>query len=77
MGIVLFNMVTGGDMPFAEATEKDPLYKYFAKGRASQYFKKQQPNISDELKDLLTSILQIDPTQRPTIAEILEDDWMM
>ena len=34
MGIVLFNMVTGGEIPFLEAQENDQLYRYFAKNRA-------------------------------------------
>ena len=34
MGVVLFNMVTAGEYPFENALDNDPMYKYFAKGRA-------------------------------------------
>lgn len=40
MGIVLFNMIADGDMPFLNAVENDEFYKYFAKGRADMYFRK-------------------------------------
>ena len=81
-------MITGG-MPFGEVfffendkkqfipPENDKLYQYFAKGRASQYFKKFYPDLfSTELQNLFTSIFQINPEMRSTITELLAEDWM-
>jgi serine/threonine protein kinase len=32
-------------------------------------------NVSDEAKELITSILQIDPSKRPTAEEITRHPW--
>lgn len=75
-------MVTGHP-PFSNASPKDPYYKCLAANRADIFwnthlFKKPRGRefISEDLKDLIQSMLQLDPSHRPSISEILAHPWM-
>lgn len=77
-GVILFVLVTG-KMPFGKAGMQDPYYKYFTKCEYEHYWalmKKKLPPLSDEFKGLLNLLLAFDPTQRPTINEIKNHEWM-
>ena len=39
LGVILFNIVTGGEMPFDEALVENGKYKYFVKGHQDLYWK--------------------------------------
>jgi serine/threonine protein kinase len=50
---------------------------YFAKHRDDSYWNAQKyPNLSNELKELLSLMFQRNPITRPTFAEIKSHKWM-
>jgi len=81
-GVTLFVMATGAP-PFATATSTDPFYRLLAGNRADLFWKahcRQFPRgaafFSNEFKDLVTSMLQMQPAARPTMRDILAHPWM-
>lgn len=75
--ITLFMMVTRCQ-PFDYAKVKDPCYQLIAGNCPKQFWKVYedcQP-LSEELKDLLIGMLQLDPSARLTMDEILTHPWM-
>ena len=67
-GIVLYAMLCGY-LPF-EHEDNEELYKKICKGKFTL-----PPFLSDNAKDLLTKILNTDPTQRITIPNIKQHPW--
>lgn len=82
MGVVLFVCVLALN-PFKEANPKtDPFYKAIFNNKSGAFWRafdkvrdKKLPALSDEFKSLTISLLQYEPNQRPTIAEILNHPW--
>lgn len=69
--------------PFTTAQPQDPFYRCVAANRADIFWRthcKSKPNgenyFSKEFKDLVQSMLQLDPAHRPSIAEINAHEWM-
>ena len=76
-GVVLFVMLTGS-YPFERSEDKkDPqrLQRMIKRILAVDYKIPSNISVSDELRDLLTKILNPDPVERIQIAEILEHPW--
>jgi serine/threonine protein kinase len=80
--IILFIMVAQHP-PFTTAQPTDPFYRCIAANRADIFWKthcKNKPNglefFSDEFKDLIQSMLQLDPSHRPSMAEVMAHPWM-
>ena len=80
--IILFIMVSQHP-PFTTAQPQDPFYKCLAANRADIFWKthcKSKPNqekfFSDEFKDLIQAMLQLDSIHRPSISEVLAHKWM-
>jgi len=80
--IILFIMVAQHP-PFTTAQPSDPFYRCIAANRADIFWKthcKNKPNglefFSDEFKDLIQSMLQLDPSHRPSMAEVMAHPWM-
>ena len=78
LAVVLFIMVTGFQ-PFDNAKTNDTYYKFIAGNKPSLYWNifKQAAPVSDELKDLITGMLQLDPSARLSFEEILAHPWLM
>ena len=81
--IILFVMVAQHP-PFFAAVPTDPFYKCIAANRADIFWKthmdrkpKDQEFMSEDLKDLIISMLQLDPNHRPSMSEILSHPWML
>lgn len=69
--------------PFTTAQPEDPFYRCIAANRADIFWRSHSKNkpggeafFSTEFKDLVQSLLQLDPAQRPTIAEVQAHPWM-
>ena len=69
--------------PFNLASKDDPFYKMLTSNRADLFWKthcKNKPGenkfFSDDFKDLITSMLQYEPSHRPSFSEILSHPWM-
>jgi serine/threonine protein kinase len=81
-GIILFIMVTQHP-PFSKADPNDPFYRLLCSNRAELFWKAHSKNkpgkeafFTDEFKDLITAMLQFDPTHRLSIAEIKSHPWL-
>ena len=69
--------------PFQPASPEDYFYKHLAAGRADKFWKEHCKNkdggesfFSEDFKDLIQSMLQLDPLHRPTITEVMGHPWM-
>ena len=64
--------------PFGSAIPTDKFYKCIAANRADLFWKGHTNTgvFSDELKDLLQSMLQLDPLLRPSMNEVCQHPWM-
>jgi len=75
--VILFMMITQCQ-PFAEARINDKYYRLIAGNKPSLYwpiFEKATP-VSDDLKDLLTGMMQLDPSARLSLEEIFAHPWV-
>lgn len=80
--IILFIMVAAHP-PFTTAEPNDPFYRCIAASRADIFWRthcksKEEGDkfFSEEFKELVQAILQLDPVHRPSIPEILAHTWM-
>ena len=80
--IILFIMVAQHP-PFTTAQPNDPFYRCLAANRADIFWRthcKNKPGkeayFTEEFKDLIQSMLQLESSHRPSIAEILAHPWM-
>lgn len=80
--IILFIMVAQHP-PFNTAQPNDPFYRCLAASRADIFWKthcKTKPGgeafFSEDFKDLVQGMLQLDPSHRPSINEVLSHPWM-
>ena len=75
-GVILW-IIVKGIFPFQEARKDDYYYKLILQGQLAQYWKKTSSEaLSDEFKDLILKMLNYDPSQRPTVAELRGHPWM-
>lgn len=76
VGVILFIMVQG-IFPFSEARTDEYFYKLLIDGDMKTYWEKTGgENLSDEFKDLITKMLSYDPSNRPTVEELVNHPWM-
>lgn len=80
--IILFIMVAQHP-PFTTAQPSDPFYRCIAANRADIFWKTHCKNknggeafFSEEFKQLIETMLQLDPVHRPSMAEVLHHKWM-
>jgi len=80
--VILFIMVSAHP-PFSTAEPSDPFYRCIAASRADIFWRthcksKEEGDsfFSEEFKDIVQSMLQLDPAHRPTIPEVLAHPWM-
>ena len=80
--IILFILVAKHP-PFSHAKVTDPYYKCIAGNRADIFWKTHSRNkpggenfFSKEFQELLTCMLQVEPSHRPSMAEIMAHAWM-
>eukprot|EP00356_Strombidium_inclinatum_P007966 CAMPEP_0170481584 /NCGR_PEP_ID=MMETSP0208-20121228/1965_1 /TAXON_ID=197538 /ORGANISM="Strombidium inclinatum, Strain S3" /LENGTH=472 /DNA_ID=CAMNT_0010754319 /DNA_START=29 /DNA_END=1447 /DNA_ORIENTATION=- len=80
--IILFIMVAQHP-PFTTAQPQDPFYRCLAANRADIFWRthcKNKPSgetfFSEDFKDLVQCMLQLDPSHRPSAQEVLNHPWM-
>ena len=80
--IILFIMVAAHP-PFTTAEPQDPFYRCLAASRADIFWRthcKSKENgdefFSEDFKDLVQAMLQLDPAHRPSIPEVMAHKWM-
>ena len=75
LAIVLFILVTG-KLPFKMALPNDNLYKYISRGDYVEFWKRKKVNISPSFMELFDNMVAYAYTQRPSISEIRQSNWM-
>jgi serine/threonine protein kinase len=80
--IILFIMVAQHP-PFTTAQPQDPFYRCLAASRADIFWKthcksKEEGDkfFSEDFKDFVQAMLQLDSAHRPSIPEVLAHPWM-
>jgi serine/threonine protein kinase len=80
--IILFIMVSQHP-PFTTAQPQDPFYRCLAANRADIFWTthcKSKDNgdafFSEDFKDLIQAMLQLDSIHRPSISEVIAHKWM-
>ena len=79
LGVILFNLVTGKYGFGIAMKEADNFYKLIAVKFYKLFWKKNSINIgevSEEFKHLYVRMIAYKFNERPTIEEVLNDDWM-
>lgn len=79
LGVNLFAMVTC-QIPFQIARPIDPYYRLIA-AKSDTFWdifqsRSKESLFSEDFMNLVTSLLSLKPTERPTIDEILSHPWM-
>ena len=84
LGVVLFNLVTRS-FGFLRSIVKDDYYKFIIEADSSGNYENYWDSIkfitnkiklSEDFKNLYTSMVAYDPKKRPTTKEILESNWL-
>ena len=78
LGVLLLALVTS-HFYFNLAIIRDPLYRYIIVRRYKKFWElisNQIKGVSEELKNLYNKMISFKPEERPTIEEILNDEWM-
>lgn len=75
--VVLFTICTQC-APFERASVKDNFYRYIAGNRPDKFwaFFKSVAPLSQDFKDLITGMLQLNPQARFTLEEVITHPWM-
>ena len=69
LGILLYAMLCG-KMPFKAYNDKE-LYRRIEKGIFTL-----PNNFSESLKQVINKTLEVNPRKRPTIKDLIEDEWV-
>ena len=84
LGVILFNLVTRS-FGFCRSIVKDDYYKFIIEADSSGNYENYWDSIkfitnkiklSEDFKNLYTSMVAYDPKKRPTTKEILESNWL-
>lgn len=77
VGVCLFTMLTQC-APFQSATTKDNFYRYLAGNRPDKFWAyfSSVCNLSEDVKNLLTGMFQLNPHCRFTLEEIKSHPWL-
>lgn len=74
--------MVAGHPPFSEASPKDQYYKTIAMQKSEVFWKahlKSKPSkdfFSEEFKELIISMLSLDPNSRPAMDDIMGCAWL-
>jgi polo-like kinase 1 len=71
LGVIIYTLIIG--KPPFETSDVKTTYKRI---RMNAYNFPENVAITDNAKDLITRILNNDPTKRPNVDEILSHEWM-
>ena len=76
LGVLLF-VITIGNFPFSKASYSDEKYKYIVKKNYERFWDFfNDIEISEEFKDLINNLINLDPLQRLNVDQILEHPWI-
>merc|ERR1712084_140595 len=73
VGVILY-ILLGGYPPFIESTQRD-LFRKIRKGEY-EFHEEYWGTVSAEAKDLISSLLTVDPVERLDAEEALRNPWI-
>ena len=73
VGVILY-ILLGGYPPFIESTQRD-LFRKIRKGEY-EFHEEYWGTVSSKAKDLISALLTVDPKQRLSAQEALENSWI-
>ncbi|KAG7359834.1 serine/threonine protein kinase [Nitzschia inconspicua] len=75
-GVILYIMLTGFP-PYDQANRTDQRFDLIVKGNLVRQLRSWGIHLSDDAGDLLQSMLQLDPRDRLTLAEVMAHPWVV
>jgi serine/threonine protein kinase len=74
-GVILYIMLTGFP-PYDQASVTDQRFELIVTGRLVEQLHNWDIFVSDEAGDLMQSMLQVDPRERLTLAQVMAHPWV-
>jgi len=74
-GVVLYIMLTGFP-PYDQASRTDQRFELIVSGRLMEQLRNWDIFLTEEAGDLMQSMLQLDPRDRLTLAEVMKHPWV-
>jgi len=74
-GVILYIMLTGFP-PYDLASRQDDRFEIIVTGGLVEQLQHWGINLSDDAGHLLQWMLQLDPRDRPTLAQVMQHDWV-
>jgi serine/threonine protein kinase len=74
-GVILYIMLTGFP-PYDQANRTDQRFDLIVNGNLVRQLRSWEIHLSDDAGDLLQSMLQLDPRDRLTLAEVMAHPWV-
>lgn len=74
-GVILYIMLTGFP-PYDQASRTDQRFELIVNGRLMEQLRNWDIFLSDEAGDLVQSMLQYDPRDRLTLAQVMMHPWV-
>jgi serine/threonine protein kinase len=75
-GVILYIMLTGFP-PYDQANRTDQRFDLIVNGSLVRQLRSWGINLSEDAGDLLQSMLQLDPRDRLTLAEVMAHPWVV
>ena len=76
LGVVMFIVVTG-EMPFRSSNRSDGFYSMIIDNDYDSFWSNRRVQVSENFKNLFNMMITLNPTQRPSIEEVLRCKWMV
>ena len=74
--VILYIMLTGFP-PYDQASRADRRFELIVSGRLMEQLENWDIHLSREAGDLLQRMLQLDPSRRLTLAQVLTHPWVV
>ncbi len=74
-GVILYIMLTGFP-PYDQASVTDQRFELIVTGKLVEQLHNWDIFVSDEAGDLMQRMLQMDPRDRPTLAQVMAHPWV-
>jgi serine/threonine protein kinase len=74
-GVILYIMLTGFP-PYDQANRTDQRFDLIVNGNLVRQLRSWEIHVSDDAGDLLQSMLQLDPRDRLTLAQVMSHPWV-
>ena len=75
-GVILF-IIVQGIFPFSEAKSSEYFYDMLIRKDYTKYWAKTAgQSLTNDFKDLMQKMLSYDPSERPTVEQLVNHPWM-